>query len=70
MKIVELLNKLHLLISNEESDLLRQFDEGAIISKSELNDRQQVLANQLVIKEVLARQNKNGKVFYSKKIKE
>jgi len=69
MRIVELLNKLHLPITNEESDLLRQFDEGEIISKSELNARQQLVANQLVIKEVLLRQNKNGKVFYSKKIK-
>lgn len=69
MRIVELLNKVHLPISNEESDLLHQFDEGAILYKSDLSDRQQIIANQLVIKEVLLRQNKNGKVFYSKKIR-
>lgn len=69
MRIVELLNNVHLPISNEESDLLHRFDEGAIIFKSELSDRQQIIANQLVIKEVLLRKNQNGKIFYSKKIK-
>jgi hypothetical protein len=69
MKIVELLNNLHLPITNEESDLLDQFDEDAIIFKRDLNDRQQILANQLVIKEVLQRKNQNGKIFYTKKNK-
>ena len=69
MKIVELLNNWYLPITNEESDLLAQFEEGTIIFKKDLNDRQQLLANQLVIKEVLQRKNQNGKTFYSKKNK-
>lgn len=69
MKIIELLNNLHLPITNEESDLLAKFDEGAVIFKKDLNDRQQLVANQLVIKEVLRRQNQNGKISYTKKIK-
>ena len=69
MKIVELLSNVHLPITNEESDLLHQFEEGAIIYKSELNERQQLVANQLVIKEVLSRRNQNGKIFFTKKIK-
>lgn len=69
MKIIELLNNLRLPITNEESDLLAKFDEGAVIFKKDLNDRQQLIANQLVIKEVLRRQNQNGKIFYSKKNK-
>ena len=69
MKIVELLNNLRLPITNEESDLLAQFDENAIIFRRDLNDRQQLVANQLVIKEVLQRKNQNGKISYTKKIK-
>ena len=69
MKIVELLNNLRLPITNEESDLLSQFDEDTIIFKRDLNDRQQIVANQLVIKEVLQRKYQNGKISYTKKIK-
>ena len=69
MKIVELLNNVHLPITNEESDLLHEFEEGNGVYKSDLNERQQLIANQLVIKEVLLRQNHNGKIFYTKKIK-
>lgn len=69
MKIIEILNNLRLPISNEEADLLLRFDEGAIIFKQDLTDREQLVANQLVIKEVLRRAKQHGKVFYSKKTK-
>lgn len=69
MKIVELLNKLQLPITNEESDLLAQFDNGTSIFKSELNERQQHIANQLVTKDVLLRKNQDGKITYKKKVK-
>ena len=69
MKIVELLNKLQLPITNEESDLLAKFEDGTSIFKSELNERQQHIANQLVTKDVLMRKNQDGKITYKKKVK-
>lgn len=68
MKIVELLNKVQLPITNEEADLLAKFNEGNSIAKSELEDRQQLIANQLVVKDILLRRNQDGKIFYKKKI--
>ena len=68
MKIVELLNKLQLPISNEESDLLGIFEGRPEIEKSDLNERQIYLANQLVNKDVLVRQKNNGRITYHKKI--
>ena len=70
MKIVELLNKLSLPITNEESDVLGMFSEKSEISKSELDPRAQVVANQLVNKDVLYRNTKDGKVYYRKKIQQ
>ena len=70
MKIVELLNKVQLPLTNEEAELLAKFEEGVAVFKSELNERQQVVANQLVNKDVLLRRNQDGKVTYKKKIKE
>lgn len=69
MKIVELLNRLQLPITNEEADLLSKFDNDVVL-KSDLNERQQHLANQLVNKDVLVRRNQDGKIIYKKKIKE
>jgi hypothetical protein len=69
MKIVELLNRVQLPVTNEEADLLAKFDDGAIL-KSDLNERQQHVANQLVNKDVLLRKNQDGKIIYKKKIKE
>ena len=70
MKIVELLSSVRLPISNEEADLLHQFDEGTQIPRSDLNERQQHVANQLVVKDVLLRRNQDGKIVYSKKTKD
>lgn len=67
MKIVELTNKLLLPLNNEEQELLERFSNGAL-AKSELDEREQVLANQLTNKDVLLRKNEDGKIHYSKKI--
>lgn len=66
MKIVELTNKLLLPITNEEHELLSQFDGGNPIAKSQLDERQQLLANQLTVKDVLLRTNQDGKIYYKK----
>ena len=68
MKIVELLNKIRLPITNEEADVLGQFDQVDKIAKEQLNPRQVLIANQLVNKYVLFRKNENDKVYYRKKI--
>lgn len=67
MKIVELINKIQLPVTNEEADLLAKFD-GESIAKGDLNERQQFIANQLVNKDVLLRRNQDGKIIYKKKI--
>jgi len=68
MKIVELLTKIQMPINNEEAELLSEFDEQQQIYKSDLEPRQQLIANQLVNKEVLYRIQENGRIVYRKKI--
>ena len=66
MKIVELTNNIHLPITNEESELLERFVGDTVIPKSHLNEREQLLANQLTVKDVLLRSNTDGKIYYKK----
>ena len=71
MKIIELLNSVRLPITNEEADLLEQFDdESPVIPRQKFNERQVLVANQLVNKDVLIRRNNDGKISYFKQIKE
>jgi hypothetical protein len=47
-------------ITNEEADVLLQFDEDTpVVAKGDLNDRQQMMANQLVNKNLLLRIKEN-----------
>ena len=69
MKIVELTNKLLLPITNEEQELLEQFEGDTPIAKSQLGEREQVLAHNLTVKDVLLRTNNDGKIYYKKIIK-
>jgi hypothetical protein len=66
MKILEITQGLQLAISNEEADLLGRFSMDPSIPKSSLGDREQVIANQLVNKDVLRRYNQDGKIIYKK----
>ena len=68
MKIVELISRIQLPITNEEAELLDRFVEGSTILKTELDERQQVVANQLVNKNVLIRRIQDGQVLFKKKI--
>lgn len=68
MKIVELLNKIRIPITNEEADVLGRFDDSKQLAKEDLSDRQAMIANHLVNKDVLFRKNENGKIYYRKKI--
>jgi hypothetical protein len=67
MKIVELVNKIRIPITNEEADVLGQFEENKQLAKEDMNARQTLIANQLVNKDVLFRKNDNGKIYYRKK---
>jgi hypothetical protein len=70
MKIIELLNAVQLPITNEEAEVLSMLDDTGVIKKSELAPRQQLLANQLVSKDVLTRKtNEEGKIIFKKKIR-
>jgi hypothetical protein len=70
MKIVEIAGgKLQLPITNEEAEVLEKFKTDPI-ARRELDEREIYIANQLVNKDVLLRKNQDGKVSYSKKIKD
>lgn len=66
MKVIEITDYLTLAITNEESDLLEKFSSDDFIPKSKLTEREQVLANQLTVKDVLLRVNENEKIYYKK----
>jgi len=68
MKIIEIAGgKLQLPITNEEAEVLEKFTNTRL-SRSELNEREVYIANQLVNKDVLIRKNTDGKITYSKKV--
>lgn len=69
MKIVELLNKVQVALNNEQADLLGRFQHESKINKSALNEREQLIANQLTMQDVLLRRNENGQITYTKKIR-
>lgn len=66
MKIIELTNKVLLPITNEEHELLSKIGSEPM-AKSQLEEREQLLANQLTVKDVLLRSNQDGKIYYQKR---
>lgn len=68
MKIIEVVQGLSMPVTNEEADLLSKFYDNNSVSRQDLNEREIVLANNLVVKDVLYRKNQNGQVTYYKKI--
>jgi len=68
VKIVELTQNINVAITNEEADMLSQFDEQTpVMAKGDMDDRQQHMANQLVNKNLLTRKNENGRIIYKKR---
>jgi hypothetical protein len=68
VKIVELTQNINVAITNEEADMLSQFDEETpVMAKGDMDDRQQHMANQLVNKNLLTRKNENGRIIYKKR---
>jgi hypothetical protein len=67
MKILELVNKITIPITNEEADVLGIFEHHEEVHKQDLDPREQVVANHLVNKDLLRRINENGRIIYKKK---
>lgn len=67
MKIVELINNVRVPITNEEYDVLSLFREHDELHRQDFNERQIIVANSLVNKDVLYRKNQNGRITYHKK---
>jgi hypothetical protein len=67
MKIIEVTQGLLMPITNEEADLVSKFREGNSISKSDLDPRETLVANNLVNRDVLLRKNQDGRITYYKK---
>ena len=68
MKIVELLNKINVPITNEEAEVLEMFEDDSVIQRRDLSPRDVILANQLVNKDILYRKHESGHTTYKKKI--
>ena len=68
MRIVELLNNITLPITNEEAEVLDMLNDRRELRKADLDERQQLMANSLVNKDVLYRINENGRITYKKRI--
>lgn len=69
MKIVELLNKITIPITNEESDVLGKFQNHQKVNKKDLSLREQIIANNLVNKEILRRIKHEGQITYQTRTK-
>jgi transcription initiation factor IIE alpha subunit len=69
MRIVELLNNVSMPITNEEAELLEYFNNESDLIKAKLSEREQVVANNLVNRDVLYRLRENDRIIYRKKAK-
>jgi len=69
MKIVDLTKpKLSVYINNEEADLLNLFDdENPKWLKRDFDDRQLLIANQLVNKNILKRIKEDGRIVFKRR---
>lgn len=65
MKIIELSTGINIIVNNEESQLLSHIqDHKGCVWKKDLEERQQVVASNLVNRDVLTRARKDGKICY------
>ena len=69
MKIVELINNISIPITNEQADMLGRFDIEYEINKNKLNEREQLIMNQLVMQDIVHRANNENQIIYKKKIR-
>lgn len=67
MKITEILKSgqsFFVALNNEEAELLKELRQRESVMKSDLSERQQIIANQLVNKDLLLRINENNRIVY------
>lgn len=71
MKIIELTKpKLSVYVNNEEAELLKLFDDkNPQWLKRDFDDRQLLLANQLVNKDILKRVKEDGRIIFKRRIR-
>lgn len=71
MKIIELIKQpLSVYVNNEEAEFLNLFDDvNPQWLKRELNDRQLLIANQLVNKNLLKRIKEDGRIIYKRPVR-
>ena len=69
MKIIELTEQLKIAITNEEAELLQKFDETKpAMAKRDLDEREKIIANQLVNKNILKRlKDEQGRINYKRR---
>lgn len=72
MKIIELTEQLRIAITNEEADLLDRFDgKTPVVAKRDLDEREQLTANQLVNKDLLIRKkDEQGRISYKRRARQ
>lgn len=65
MRIIEIENQPSIVLNNEETALFEYIQFHQAIEKRELDPRQQLLANQLVNKDLVIRRKVNGNITYT-----
>jgi hypothetical protein len=65
MHIIELLQGFSVPLTNEENDLLGKMQ--GTLARKELDESEIIVANSLVIKDVLYRKNQDGRITYHRK---
>ena len=66
MRFIEILNKIQIPVTNEEQCVLERIQNDGKVSKRDLTEREQYLANQLVNKSIIVRKKHNGNIIYKK----
>ena len=69
MRFTEFKPGLSTFITNEEQDLFRKIHSEGKVSKRELDEREQNIANQLVIRNMLVRKRVNDSIIYKPQAK-
>ena len=66
MRFLEFKKGISVAITNEEQEILEKIRDQGDISKKKLSEREQVIANQLVNKNMIVRKKVNDDITYRK----
>mgnify|MGYP003636264175 FL=1 len=66
MRFTEFKKGISVAITNEEQEILEKIRDQGDISKKKLSEREQVIANQLVVKNMVVRKKINDDITYRK----